>query len=128
MDCAINLSIQLESDILLKKWAKFIRRKIETWHRLRESYSACGKMNSQKDAGSYAYCYASYIFACFMDSSSKMPDKLKWLNALLKCNDILIFLSKPNELSSFPSLCAKEAIYKELSEIKHLTTKFNIKW
>ena len=129
--CAAVLAGNSISDDLqlLKAWATFVQRKIDITHRLRAQYDPKGKILSSEDAGPNAYAFAAYLLAWQMSFHGSNIERLKWLNALLKCNDILtVAVTAVSHLDSFAASCAKRALLIESKQVLHEAARLGILW
>lgn len=125
--CAAALANKAAPDSLLAGWSNFALRKIEIAHRLRAQYDTNGKMVGQEDADPAAYAFAAYLFAWRMVRHGNAVERLKWLNALLKCIDILTVAAKPG-LDSFAAFCAKQALIAEHDQVFREATRLGVSW
>lgn len=125
--CAVIIARKTASDSRLEKWVGFVQRKIDITHRLRAQYDAQGKILNPEDAGPPAYAFAAYLLAWQMNRCGNAVERLKWLNALLKCNDILT-VSVISGLDSFAAFCAKQALLTERDQILDEAVRLQISW
>ena len=125
--CAAALARNTVHDPLLEKWVIFVQRKIDITHRLRAQYDSKGKILNSEDAGSNAYAFAAYLLAWHMNCCGHAVERLKWLNTLLKCNDILTFVAISN-LDSFAASCAKQALLTERDQILNEASRLGVSW
>jgi hypothetical protein len=125
--CASALAKKAAPDSQLEEWAGFAQRKIEIAHRLRAQYDTNGKMACQEDADSAAYAFAAYLLAWRTVRHGDAVQRLKWLNALLKCIDILTVAAKPG-LDSFAAFCAKQALLVEHNQVLREAERLGVSW
>lgn len=112
---------------LLEDWSGFVQRKIDIAHRLREQYGLDGRMTNAADAQPAAYAFAAYLLAWRMTHAGASCDRLKWLNVLLKCNDILSVASK-GVLDDFAASCGYRALQSEHEQIIKEAARLRIIW
>ncbi len=125
--CAAALTHGTAPLSLLEDWSGFAQRKIDIAHRLREQYGLDGRMTNSADAQPAAYAFAAYLLAWRMIHAGAIGDRLKWLNALLKCNDILSVASKDG-LDDFAALCGYRALQSEHEQVIKEAASLGIIW
>jgi hypothetical protein len=125
--CAAALVHSTAPLSLLEDWSRFAQRKIDIAHRLTEQYGLDGRTTNAADAKPAAYAFAAYILAWRMTHADATSDRLKWLNALLKCNDILSVASKGG-LDDFAASCGYRALQSEHEQVVKEAARLGIIW
>jgi hypothetical protein len=126
--CANALFEFSSNDLLIEEWAGFFLRKIEIAHRLRNAYGPDGKMSDKREAESAAYAFAAYVLASMAVRRRLHPERLKWLNALLKTLDILSFRIDDICFDAFAATCAVRALEIELDQVSFEASRLGVSW
>ncbi len=106
-------------------WGKFVQRKIDFSNCLYRAYSPEGKKISNESSCPETYAFAAYILSVNLKAKANFPERLKWLNAILKCLDILCY-EKDANLDKFAVYCANRALQVEQEYVGNEVARLGI--